>query len=152
MFTKLDRASAEQGVETRCPLLDVDLIAFVRSLDPQTLFFDGRAKALLKDQLNDWPDGFVHRPKMGFTFNLRWQWARTRFAGLREMVTTDALETFESYLPMELKRRPVDWTTLTIFLNFADVWKLIAWSKFLERLSVTVVNRESHRDAVEVSA
>jgi asparagine synthase (glutamine-hydrolysing) len=152
MFTKLDRASAEQGVETRCPLLDVDLIAFVRSLDPQTLFFDGRAKALLKDQLNDWPDGFVHRPKMGFTFNLRWQWARTRFAGLREMVTTDALETFESYLPMELKRRPVDWTTLTIFRNFADVWKLIAWSKFLERLSVTVVNRESHRDAVEVSA
>ena len=32
MFTKSDRASAEQGVEIRCPLLDWSLFCYVRSL------------------------------------------------------------------------------------------------------------------------
>jgi asparagine synthetase B (glutamine-hydrolysing) len=146
MFTKLDRASAEQGVETRSPLLDIDLVAFVRSLDPRVLFFDNRAKALLKAQLNGWPDGFVHRPKMGFTFNLRWQWARTRFAGLREMVGDEALDTFEQHLPLDLRKAPEQWTTLTIFRNFTYVWKLIAWSKFLERLRLASCIAREHRE------
>jgi asparagine synthetase B (glutamine-hydrolysing) len=136
MFTKLDRASAEQGVETRCPLLDVDLVLFVRSLKPEVLFGNGRAKSLLKDQLQSWPDGFVNRPKVGFAYNLRWAWAASRFAGLREMVTREAVDTFESQLPAELRAAPMEWTMLAIFRNFPAVWKLLAWSKFLERLNV----------------
>lgn len=134
MFAKLDRASAEQGMEARCPLLDWELISYVRSLSPEIMFFDGRPKALLKAQLAGWSTEFVNRPKMGFTYNLRWSWATTRFLGLREMVSREALETFDELLPDTLKGGSDRWTTLAIFRNFPMVWKLMAWSRFIERL------------------
>ena len=75
MFAKLDRATAEQGVEARCPLLDYDLVQYARKLSPELLLHGGKTKALLKAQLHGWPDSFVHRPKLGFAFRLRWTWA-----------------------------------------------------------------------------
>jgi asparagine synthase (glutamine-hydrolysing) len=141
MFTKLDRASAEQGVEARCPLLDWDLVAFVRSLSSDILFFDGRPKALLKSQLDGWPDSFIDRPKMGFTYNLRWQWGSSRFNGLRELVTRETVETFSGHLPEELRTAPMNWKSLAIFKNFSAVWKLLAWSRFAERLRLSTVAR-----------
>ena len=144
MFTKLDRASAEQGVEARCPLLDWDLVSFVRSLPPEYLFFDGRPKALLKAQLSDWPNSFIDRPKIGFAYNLRWAWGLRRFAGLRELVTEEAVEVFAKGLPSELRRSPQHWSSLIIFKNFGLVWKVLAWSRFAERLTrAAAVARES---------
>ena len=134
MFTKLDRASAEQGVEARCPLLDWDLVTFVRSLNPDQLFFDGRPKALLKAQLAGWPIRFIDRKKIGFAYNLRWSWALTRFDGLRELVSPEAVETFAHELPAELTGNPVGWKTWSIFNNFPAIWKLLAWSGFIARL------------------
>lgn len=137
MFTKLDRAAAEQGVETRSPLLDWDLVAFVRQLGPDQMFFDGRVKALLKSQLEGWPQTFIDRPKVGFAYNLRWAWLPTRFAGLRELVSREAVARFESELPLELRAAPGRWSTKSIFQNFPTVWKLIAWSTFCERLHLS---------------
>ena len=134
MFTKLDRASAEQGVECRSPLLDWDLLAFVRSLRRDLYFFDGRPKALLKAELQGWPTSFIDREKMGFTYNLRWAWVANRFAGLREMISRDSLEMFAGQLPEELRTDPAQWSSRVIFRNFPDVWKLLAWSRFTERL------------------
>ena len=94
MFTKVDRASAEQGVEIRCPLLDLSLMNYVRSLPSAMLCNHASLKKLLKDQLAGWPQWFVERRKLGFAYNLRWHWALTRFSGLREMISHDAVETF----------------------------------------------------------
>jgi asparagine synthase (glutamine-hydrolysing) len=154
MFTKLDRASAEQGVEARCPLLDWDLVSFVRSLSPDILFFDGRPKALLKSQLVGWPNSFIDRPKMGFTYNLRWQWGSSRFNGLRELVTREAVETFSSQLPEELGTAPENWKSMAIFKNFQMVWKLLAWTRFTERLRVatTVTQDESRFQSAPAAA
>jgi asparagine synthase (glutamine-hydrolysing) len=136
MFTKLDRAAAEQGVEARCPLLDWDVVAFARTLSPEVLFCDGRPKGLLKAQLGDWPSRFVHRRKIGFAYNLRWSWYVSRFEGLREMVSRDTVDLFTAQLPSELRSEPSRWKSLAIFRNFPTVWKLVAWSSFADRLRV----------------
>lgn len=135
MFTKIDRASAEQGVEVRCPLLDLRLMAYVRSLPPEMLYGQTSSKQLLKDQLIDWPQWFAERRKLGFAYNLRWHWGLLRFAGLREIVTQETIETFAERVPRALRATPDKWTTQAIFHNFGDAWRLMAWSAFIKRLS-----------------
>jgi asparagine synthase (glutamine-hydrolysing) len=134
MLTKVDRASAEQGVEIRCPLLDWSLICYVRSLPFELLTEDDTLKFLLKSQLASWPRWFVNRPKLGFAFNLRWRWALTRFDALREAVTNEAIEMFGDLVPRELRRAARDWTTRDIMEHFSDAWRLLAWSAFLDRV------------------
>jgi asparagine synthase (glutamine-hydrolysing) len=133
MLAKADRASAEQGVELRCPLLDWDLVSYVRSLPFEILVHGGRMKALLKDQLIDWPQWFLERPKVGFTYNLRWLWGLSNYAGLREAVDNRAVDTFGLYLPKVLRRKPVHWRTIDIFRHFEAAWRLLSWSRFLGR-------------------
>jgi asparagine synthase (glutamine-hydrolysing) len=135
MFTKIDRASAEQGVEVRCPLLDLSLMSYIRSLSPDILCELSSLKHLLKQQLTGWPRWFVERRKLGFAYNLRWHWALTRFNGLREMISTDAIGTFSGRVPRTLQASPTAWTTQAIFQNFGDVWRLMVWSAFAERLA-----------------
>jgi len=133
MFPKLDRAAAEQGVETRSPLLDWDLLCFARQLPPDRLLGERGLKSLLKSQLLDWPGWFLERPKVGFTFHLRWLWLLTRFAGVRELISPEAIDTFDESIPMSLRKHPCKWTTSEIFVNFRVAWKLLVWSEFLQR-------------------
>ena len=70
---------------------------------------------------------------MGFTFRLRWLWALSAYAGLREMVDRDAVYTFEPWLPTELRLPPSRWSSLAITRHFLSVWKLLAWSRFCKR-------------------
>lgn len=135
-FTKVDRASAEQGVEVRSPLLDWDLMAYARSLPFAHLAVGGRTKALLKRQFVGWPSWFLERPKQGFTFNLRYSWGVRNYDGLRELVSGDAIAQFDRWLPPELRRSASDWSALAVFRNFPAVWKLAAWSQFLARSRV----------------
>jgi len=133
MFTKLDRASAEQGIEVRCPLLDWDVMTFARSLQPPSLFGSNRPKHLLKDQLGDWPTWFLDRKKLGFAYNLRWAWALRGFAGLRDRIEADSQAVFGRVLPPTLRRPASQWTTRDIWRDFPQVWKLLAWSAFQRR-------------------
>ena len=134
MFTKLDRASAEQGIEVRCPLLDWDVMAFARSLPPEVLLPGGVTKGLLKQQLSGWPRWFVERRKAGFTYHLRWAWALRGFVGVRERVSQEAVERFGRELPQALRDRPAAWPCRDILRHFPSVWKLLAWSAFERRL------------------
>jgi asparagine synthase (glutamine-hydrolysing) len=135
MFAKADRASAEQGVEMRCPLLDWHLFSYVRSLPYHLVAGNGGLKPLLKAQLRSWPDWFLNRPKLGFAYNLRWRWALTRFDGLRESISRETLETFRGLLPDELAGPSALWSTRAIFSKFGAAWKVLAWSMFLRRLA-----------------
>ncbi len=141
MFTKVDRASAEQGVEIRSPLLDWDLMAFARMLPPSVLLRNDRMKALLKAQLHDWPEWFIERPKVGFTFRLRWLWLTGGFSGLRELVSDEAVQRFSHSLPPPLQSRPRTWTTVAIFRHFKAVWKLLTWTAFERRLAAAQLSR-----------
>jgi len=134
MMPKVDRASAEQGAEIRSPLLDWDLMAYVRSL-PQSIHLAQEVpKHLLKAQLNHWPRSFVHRKKLGFSYYLRWHWWLNRFNGLRELIEDEALETFEARLPDALKCPSDCWTSTTILNHFEAVWRLLTWSAFIRRV------------------
>ena len=135
MFAKADRASAEQGVEMRCPLLDWALMCYLRSLPYEIAAGNGRTKPLLKSQLSRWPGWFLERRKLGFAFNLRWRWALTGFDGLRETVHDEAIERFGDLVPRELRRSPRGWTTRAILDHFGDAWRLFVWSAFLNRVS-----------------
>jgi len=139
MFAKVDRASAEQGVEIRCPLLDWDLIGYAWSLPFAILTHGSVSKALLKDQLVGWPRWFVERAKVGFAYNLRWIWMMQGFSGMTDMVTPVTREMFDQYLPACLRKPAHQWSVLDIFNNFGDVWRLLAWSRFLQRID------EAHR-------
>ena len=148
MFVKLDRASAEQGVEARCPLVDFDLLAFARALPPEQLFFTGRPKALLKAQLQGWPAWFLERRKLGFPYHLRWAWGLSRFAGLRELILPESIATFGDRVPEPLRGPPSQWSSRAILKNFPAAWKLLAWSRFLSRLaraeSAALAKRSDH--------
>lgn len=141
MFAKLDRASAEQGIEVRCPLLDWDVMAFARSLPPSTLLASDRPKFMLKDQLDGWPAWFLDRPKIGFVYNLRWAWAIRRFAGLRDRIDGEALARFAPSLPRSLAQPAARWTTREIWRHFPQAWKLLAWSAFLRRARAATETR-----------
>jgi asparagine synthase (glutamine-hydrolysing) len=133
MFTKVDRASAEQGVEIRCPLLDWDLLCYARSLPFELLTAGTRTKALLKAQLAGWPRWFLERRKLGFAFNLRWVWFLSRFEQLREQIDPRAVETFARYVPPVFKHPPHTWKNRDILQNFGAAWRLLVWSAFLRR-------------------
>jgi asparagine synthase (glutamine-hydrolysing) len=154
MFTKVDRASAEQAIEIRCPLLDLPLMTYVRSLPAEILCQQPSPKALLKAQLHGWPQWFLERRKLGFSYNLRWHWALTRFAGLREMISPAAIETFGAHVPQPLRGPAQSWSTRDIFQHFGDAWRLMAWSAFLDRLAAATRQggAVTGRDAAPLSA
>ena len=152
MFTKIDRASAEQGIEIRCPLLDLSVMNYVRSLPPDMLCRQVSPKHLLKDQLTGWPHWFVQRRKLGFAYNLRWHWALTRFSGLRELISQDAVENFSYRVPLALRASPMTWSTRDIFHHFGDAWRLMAWSAFIGRLAAaTHMSRSAGDTALEIT-
>jgi asparagine synthase (glutamine-hydrolysing) len=132
-FTKVDRASAEQGVEMRCPLLDWDLVSYARSLPYPMLAVDPVMKPLLKRLLHGWPSWFLNRPKLGFTINLRYLWGATNYSGLREAILAESQGRFAQHLPSALRKAATDWTARDIFQHFPLVWKLLAWSRFENR-------------------
>ena len=134
-YAKLDRATAEQGVEARCPFLDWDLMSYVRSLPPPMLLTRGRSKGLLKSLLAGWPDWFVHRRKIGFAYNLRWAWRLSGFSGLRELVDDTAVARFAGDLPAALHGPPHRWNSRDVFAAFPRVWRLACWSAFERRLA-----------------
>ena len=132
-FCKTDRASAEQGVELRSPLLDWDVMSYARSLPYARLFPKDTAKSLLKTMLADWPSQFVERKKLGFTFNMRWYWGFRRFAGLRESFAGSLVSGLSEKLPAELSPDPRRWSNLQCFRHFSEIWKALAWQRFVHR-------------------
>jgi asparagine synthase (glutamine-hydrolysing) len=136
-FQKVDRASAEQGVEIRCPLLDFDLIAYARSLPQERLFCGGRTKAPLKNQLVDWPTRFIDRRKKGMTYNLRWQWLLGNFDGLREGIDPPLVERMAGWLPPSLRRAPARWAATDVLRHFQAAYALLVLSRVLANLGAS---------------
>ncbi len=104
LLTKMDRATMAVGVETRAPLLDQELWAYVATLPRGALFGPRRGKRILRDAYRDiLPAPVLTRPKMGFGVPLQ-QWMRVQLEGeidhlllggsgpLRELVVRDRVE------------------------------------------------------------
>ncbi len=78
-----DKMSMLHGIETRVPLLDLDLVRFAVHLAPEEKLVGCKLKSAFKDAMRrDLPSIIIDRPKTGFGAPLR-RWIRH---DLREMV------------------------------------------------------------------
>ena len=81
LLTKMDRATMAVGVETRAPLLDQELWAYVATLPRSALFGPRRGKRILRDAYRRvLPAVILTRPKMGFGVPLQ-DWMRSQLSG-----------------------------------------------------------------------
>ena len=72
-FVKVDKSTAENQMEARCPFLDRELICFVRQI-PKEFWVNKEIKFILKEYLiNEGFDrNYVYRKKIGFAFPFRY--------------------------------------------------------------------------------
>ena len=76
ILCKVDRASMKYSLESRCPILDPDVMEFSYRLPHEFKFQNGDKKHILKDIAYDYiPKELLDRPKVGFGVPLD-QWMR----------------------------------------------------------------------------
>lgn len=67
ILCKMDRASMKYSLESRCPILDVDVMEYSFRLDHSFKYDKGNKKRILKDIAYDYiPREMLDRPKVGF--------------------------------------------------------------------------------------
>jgi asparagine synthase (glutamine-hydrolysing) len=130
-FVKVDKATAENQMEARCPFLDWDLMDFVRRLPAEYwLRHSGTTKYPLKRYLEErgFRKGFVHRPKLGFAYPLRYM--------MLSMIPTfrrSVLRSAPLLAELGADVRPSMANTFTAFRHFPQTWKAYVLSEFLAR-------------------
>ncbi|MEG1847559.1 MAG: asparagine synthase-related protein, partial [Lachnospiraceae bacterium] len=91
ILCKVDRASMKYSLETRCPILDTDVMEYSYQLPHAYKFSHGDKKHILKDIAHDYiPRQMLERPKVGFGVPLD-QWLR---GPLKEQLIEMSDETF----------------------------------------------------------
>ena len=84
ILCKVDRASMKYSLESRCPILDVDVMELSYRIPHEFKYASGDKKHILKDIAYDYiPKGLLDRPKVGFGVPLD-KWLR---GPLREQLT-----------------------------------------------------------------
>lgn len=76
ILCKVDRAAMKYSLETRCPILDVDVMEYSFRIPHSYKYRDGKKKYILKDIVYDYiPKELLERPKVGFSVPLD-KWLR----------------------------------------------------------------------------
>ena len=67
ILKKVDKATMANGLESRIPYLDHNIVQFCQSLPIEYLMKDGQPKSILRDILSEFvPSDYVNKPKIGF--------------------------------------------------------------------------------------
>ena len=130
-FVKIDKATAENQMEARCPLLDRRLVAFVRSIP---LEHWQRTKNIPKAPLVSYlldrgmTTKSVFRKKIGIAWPFRYRMAPSYPRIIRELnAQRDRLR--------ELGIEPsMSWSSRGVFYNFDRFWKEYVLAKYIERV------------------
>lgn len=76
ILCKVDRAAMKYSLETRCPILDTNVMEFAFSIPHEFKYQNGNKKRILKDITYDYiPKELLERPKTGFSVPLD-KWLR----------------------------------------------------------------------------
>lgn len=76
ILCKVDRAAMKYSLETRCPILDTNVMEFAFSIPHEFKYRNGNKKRILKDLTYDYiPRELLERPKKGFSVPLD-KWLR----------------------------------------------------------------------------
>ncbi len=127
-----DTMSMAHSVESRVPLLDLELVRFAARI-PDSVRFAGGPKGLLKDSLAGvLPDRVLHKPKWGFTFDPVEQYRKDLGPMAREMLSPDQLRRSGIFNPefvrAVLKAEPHQRLRWHYFL----LWQMIGVETWLE--------------------
>ncbi len=91
ILTKVDRASMKYSLETRCPILDKEVMEYSFTLPHEYKYDNGNKKRILKELAYDYiPKELLERPKVGFSVPLD-KWLR---GALKEQLLDYAEENF----------------------------------------------------------
>ena len=103
LLTKVDRATMQNGIEARTPLLDHNLIEFTLNLDESLKRKEGDSKYLLKQVLYEYlPPALFDRPKWGFGIPLK-KWLANELRPLLEKhVNREVLSQYSFYNTEEI--------------------------------------------------
>lgn len=144
LLVKVDRMSMAHALECRSPFLDADLVEWalalpaVYKLPPTPAGFSGHTvgKRLLKEAVRDrFPDGFLDRPKQGFTVPLE-RWFRNSLQGIvRERVLHGGLNSLGYFDPTGI-RRVVEEHFTGRANHAAAVWALLVLASWKERYAI----------------
>lgn len=133
ILCKVDRASMKYSLETRCPILDTEVMEYSFMLPHSYKYKDGVGKRILKDIVYDYiPKEIMERPKRGFEVPIA-QWLR---GPLREQLLDVSNESFVKQQEL-FQAKPVC-SLVEKFLNQGDAgsgtgqnYSRILWSYFM---------------------
>lgn len=140
ILTKIDRASMKYSLETRCPILDKDIMEYSFSLPHIYKYDKGNKKRILKELAYDYiPKELLERPKVGFSVPLD-QWLRkTLKEELLDYSSRDYLKKQGIFKEKETKEM------IEKYLNIGDkgsgsganysrmIWAFFVFQKWYER-------------------
>ncbi len=125
-----DKMSMLHGIETRVPLLDLDLVKFAVHLAPNEKLVGRTLKAAFKDAMRgDLPSIIIDRPKTGFGAPLR-RWIREDLrAMVRDVLSEKALRERGLFDPLAVgkliernEKQEVDASYLIFSLMCIEMW------------------------------
>ena len=131
-----DRASMQQSLEVRCPLLDKPIFEFANTLPLHLKVNNSQLKVLLFELLNhlDFPQEAVRHPKRGFTFPLA-SWLRGRLKHVMLDVLSpeniDAVGVFDRLFIEQLIREHVSGKAN----HYRELWNLIVLFQWIKKYS-----------------
>ncbi|RYM35486.1 asparagine synthase (glutamine-hydrolyzing) [Brumimicrobium glaciale] len=133
LLTKVDRATMQNSLEARVPLLDHRLVEFSLNLDEKLKRKNGDSKYLLKQVLYDYvPKELFDRPKWGFGIPLNLWLSNELKPLLDKYVNQEVLEKYDFYKVdevLELKKQYLGGKT---FL-YNQLWLIIMFNMWGER-------------------
>jgi len=134
ILTKVDRASMKYSLETRCPLLDKNVVEYSFRIDQKLKYSNGDKKHILKELAYDYiPRELLERPKHGFGVPYG-KWLRGPLKEqLQEYASIDRLRKQDIFIPETTN------ALVNEFLEYGDRghtcrnWGLdrICWSLFV---------------------
>jgi len=129
-FVKVDKATAENQIECRCPYLDWDLMCFSRSIPIEYWQKHKVIKYPLKQLLIEkgFSEKFTYRKKIGFSYPFRYVMA-LKYPYIINYINHNLVKARE-ISGLEIKKA----SFAGLFLNFDFYWKIFILLKYLDNL------------------
>lgn len=132
LLVKVDRATMAHSLEARSPLLDQHLWEFVAKLPSSFKLKGGKKKHIFIDSVSSlFPDGFLNRPKMGFSVPLH-SWFQGDLKGYIDDRIFFGKMASSGYFNMSYIRRIVDNQVPEIRDTGGLIWRILIFAEWME--------------------
>ncbi|PWH85279.1 asparagine synthase (glutamine-hydrolyzing) [Brumimicrobium oceani] len=132
LLTKVDRATMQNSLEARVPLLDHRLVEFSLNLDEKLKRKNGSSKYLLKQVLCEYaPKEIFERPKWGFGIPLNLWLSNELKPLLDQYVNKDVLEKYDFYRVEEILKLKKEYLAGKTYL-FNQLWLIVVFNMWAE--------------------